>query len=54
MRSVEEFRDLLNRLSWQGFSQIAEVSQLSVLIKKYPAQAREIVNQLDGPATGDA
>ena len=54
MRSVEEFRDLLNRLSWQGVSQIAEVSQLSVLIKKYPGEAREILDQLDQPATGGA
>jgi hypothetical protein len=52
MRSVEEFRDLLNSLGSQGVSQIAELSQLSVLIKKYPSQAREMLNQLDRPATG--
>jgi hypothetical protein len=52
MRSVGQFRDLLNRLGSQGVSQIAELSQLSVLIKKYPRQAREMLNQLDRPATG--
>jgi hypothetical protein len=54
MRSVEELRDLLNILGSQGASQIAEVSQLSVLIKKYPGQAREILQQLDRPTTGGA
>ncbi|MFL6053734.1 MAG: hypothetical protein ACJ72W_12590 [Actinoallomurus sp.] len=54
MRSVGELRDLLNSLGSQGVSQIAELSQLSVLIKKYPGQAREMLNQLDRPATGGA
>lgn len=46
MRSVREFRETLESLTWQGVSQLAERSQLAVLARKYPDLARELVGQL--------
>jgi hypothetical protein len=51
MRSVREFRETLESLTWQGASQIAERSQLVVLARKYPELASEVVGQLNAEAT---
>jgi hypothetical protein len=49
-RSVDEFYAMLDSMSLTGVSQIAELSQLRVLITKYPQHAREMVGELDRPA----
>lgn len=52
-RSVNEFYAMLDSLSFTGASQIAELSQLKVLISKYPKQARGMVAELDQSSPRD-
>lgn len=49
MRAVEDFRDTLNGMSRQGVSRIADLSQLKVLVTRYPDDARAFLEQLDHP-----
>lgn len=47
MRSVGALRDTLDGMTWQGVSQTAELARLSVLVRKYPDEARRLVALLD-------
>lgn len=49
MRAVEDFRDTLNRMSWQGVSRIADLSQLKIPVTRYPDDARAFLEQLGHP-----
>ncbi|WP_289849957.1 hypothetical protein [Actinoallomurus purpureus] len=37
----------------QGVSQITDIAQLKVLVRRYPDHAREFLEQLGEPSTGD-
>jgi hypothetical protein len=47
--SIREFYAVLVSTRWTGVSRIAELSQLKVLIGRYPHQARRILAELPGP-----
>ncbi|MEV5705778.1 hypothetical protein [Actinoallomurus sp. NPDC052274] len=53
VRRLEEFRCLLNRTLVVGVSRIGELSQLQVLVRKYPAEARQMLGELADPTSGD-
>lgn len=48
-KSVREFYEVLDSIRWTGASQIAELSQLKLLIGKHPAQARQMFAEFRDP-----
>lgn len=54
MRAVEDFRDTLHGMSWQGVSRIADLAQLKVLVTRYPDDARAFLNDVAVPAADNA
>jgi hypothetical protein len=50
MRSVRNFHATVDRMRRPGVSWIAEVTQLKILVGKYPDHARQFLDGLGEPA----
>jgi hypothetical protein len=44
-QAVDEFYELLDSMRFQSVNQVAELSQLKVLVAKYPEYARQLLDQ---------
>jgi hypothetical protein len=45
-RAINDFYATLDSLRFQGISQVAEMQQLEILIRKYPESAQRLFNRL--------
>ncbi|MEV5706579.1 hypothetical protein [Actinoallomurus sp. NPDC052274] len=45
-RAIDNFYATLDSLRFQGVSQVAEIQQLEVLVRKYPEQAQRFLERL--------
>jgi hypothetical protein len=52
-RAIDDFYEVLDSMRFQGLSQLAELSQLKVLISKYPDHARQILDEHRPPQARD-
>jgi hypothetical protein len=52
-RAIDDFYRTLDSMRFQGVSQLAELSQLKVLISKYPEHARKMINERQPPRAGN-
>ncbi|MCO6007544.1 hypothetical protein NE236_21425 [Actinoallomurus purpureus] len=45
-RAIDDFYATLDALRFQGVSQVAEVQQLEILIRKYPESTQRLLERL--------
>jgi hypothetical protein len=45
-RAINDFYTTLDSLRFQGVSQVAEIQQLEILIRKYPEPAQRLLDRL--------
>ncbi|WP_433172238.1 hypothetical protein [Actinoallomurus sp. CA-150999] len=50
---MDDYYRTLDSLRVQGVSQLAELARLKILIQKYPNHARQMINEINQPPTGD-
>jgi hypothetical protein len=53
-QALSDFREVLNRADASAPTTAAELYELERLVGKYPSQAREFLDGLDGPPTAAA